>query len=394
VKILLVGNGTRENRGCEAITVSTISLLRQYMPECEIEILSLNKNIDDYYESDYGIKVSNIKDEPLPMPYRIRQRIEQNAHLLPLSLRTILHTRLQPYVEKLETCDIVLSLGGDNYSDDYGLPIFFWDLALLARKQHKPFVIWGASVGPFGNGLSLKIARKALLSVSLITARENATVEYLKSIGANVSVVRVYDSAFTLPKKQTVMPVFNRNAPVVGFNISPIYHKYSGNNHDNISKTVQLFLDHVKKEFNVILVPHVMQNNIYNNDASYMSRFVGEHVIMADPGCDCQELKGIISRCDYFIGARTHATIAALSSTVPTLLLGYSLKAKGINDDFFDNEDIYIPSSDFCFDSLVAKFGNLVCKAEEYRQILKDKTADMEAKSRQAVVALSQLLEA
>lgn len=394
MKILFVGNGTRENRGCEAITVSTISLLRQYMPECEIEILSLRKDLDDYYESEYGIKVNSIKDEPLTMPYRIRHQIEQNAHLLPLFLRTKLHTRLQPYVEKLKTCDLVLSLGGDNYSDDYGLPIFFWDLALLARKQHKPFVIWGASVGPFGNGLSLKLARKALQSVSLITARENATVDYLKSIGANVRVARVYDSAFILPKKQIVMPAFNRKAPVVGFNISPIYYKYCGNNADYIANTVQLFLDHVKKNFNIVLVPHVMQNNIYNNDATYMSQFVGEHVVMANPEYDSQELKGIISCCDYFIGARTHATIAAISSGVPTLLLGYSLKAKGINNDFFNNEDLYLSSTEFRFDSLVAKFGNLVRKEDECRQILKSKSADAAAKSRQAVDALSQLLTA
>ena len=39
-----------------------------------------------------------------------------------------------------------------------------------------------------------------------------------------------------------------------------------------------------------------------------------------------------------FTGARTHATIAALSSCIPTLSFAYSIKAKGINRDIFGHE--------------------------------------------------------
>jgi polysaccharide pyruvyl transferase WcaK-like protein len=42
-----------------------------------------------------------------------------------------------------------------------------------------------------------------------------------------------------------------------------------------------------------------------------------------------------------FIGARTHATIAAYSSCVPTLVVGYSIKAKGIAKDLFNTYDNY-----------------------------------------------------
>ena len=38
------------------------------------------------------------------------------------------------------------------------------------------------------------------------------------------------------------------------------------------------------------------------------------------------QIKGIIAGCDYFIGCRMHALIAAISSTVPTLCLAYSSK--------------------------------------------------------------------
>ena len=56
----------------------------------------------------------------------------------------------------------------------------------------------------------------------------------------------------------------------------------------------------------------------------------------------CAELKGFISRCRFFVGARTHATIAAYSSAVPTLVLGYSTKSRGIAKDLFGSEENYV----------------------------------------------------
>ena len=58
--------------------------------------------------------------------------------------------------------------------------------------------------------------------------------------------------------------------------------------------------------------------------------------------CNCMELKGYIARCRMFIGARTHATIAAYSTCVPTLVLGYSVKSKGIAKDLFGTDEHYV----------------------------------------------------
>ena len=57
---------------------------------------------------------------------------------------------------------------------------------------------------------------------------------------------------------------------------------------------------------------------------------------------NCMELKGYIARCRMFIGARTHATIAAYSTEVPTLVLGYSVKSRGIAKDIFGEEEKYV----------------------------------------------------
>jgi polysaccharide pyruvyl transferase WcaK-like protein len=51
---------------------------------------------------------------------------------------------------------------------------------------------------------------------------------------------------------------------------------------------------------------------------------------------DQHAIKGIIGRCDFFIGSRMHACIAALSQKIPTTAVAYSKKFKGV----FDSIDV------------------------------------------------------
>ena len=67
----------------------------------------------------------------------------------------------------------------------------------------------------------------------------------------------------------------------------------------------------------------------------------------------------MISQCRFFIGARTHSSIAAYSSYVPTLVVGYSVKARGIARDLFGDEEKYVlPVQTITRkDDLLEKFG-------------------------------------
>jgi polysaccharide pyruvyl transferase WcaK-like protein len=64
--------------------------------------------------------------------------------------------------------------------------------------------------------------------------------------------------------------------------------------------------------------------------------------VLLVPDAPAAELKAVIARCSLFVGARTHATIAAYSSCVPTLVLGYSVKAAGIAEDLFGTDGHYV----------------------------------------------------
>ena len=76
----------------------------------------------------------------------------------------------------------------------------------------------------------------------------------------------------------------------------------------------------------------------------FMRNIKHQDVLFLLEDMSCEQLKGYIAKCRFFIGARTHSTIAAYSSCVPTLVVGYSVKAIGIARDLFGIEDNYVIS--------------------------------------------------
>jgi len=358
MKILLVGNGTRENRGCEAIAITTLKLLFSNIDNIDIEYLSLNTEKDDYLSKLFDIKINNIRTDVISKP-SICSIIACKLKILSQKYIATKYFGLKPYIEKLKDCDMVLALGGDNYSDDYGVPYYQWAIANASKIYNKPFVIWGASVGPFNSKKSLNLAKDSLKRVDLITAREDETVKYLNTINISTKIIRVCDSAFHLDVQKIELPELNPNFETVGFNISPLFYNYTNISCDDVIDISSKFIQYLSNEFNVVLIPHVFCKS--NNDYEFMEKLTIKcpQAKLIDASFNSMELKYVISKCNYFIGARTHATIAAFSTSVPTLSLAYSLKAEGLNQEIFNSYDFMLDSNNFSADNLIKKFDHL-----------------------------------
>ena len=111
---------------------------------------------------------------------------------------------------------------------------------------------------------------------------------------------------------------------------------------DNYRELIRYILD--TTEENIALIPHVVWES--NDDRKVLALLKDEfcdnkRVVLVSDHDACLQ-KYIISKCRCFVGARTHATIAAYSSCVPTLVVGYSVKARGIARDLFGSEDHFV----------------------------------------------------
>lgn len=131
----------------------------------------------------------------------------------------------------------------------------------------------------------------------------------------------------------------------MGINLSPLVLKYESEQGvvmENYYKLIEFILE--KTNLHILLVPHVVANQ--NDDREVLNilfeKYKNTKRISLQEDADCCTLKNVISQCDFFIGARTHATIAAYSIGIPTLVTGYSNKSIGIATDLFGDWKNYV----------------------------------------------------
>ena len=320
------------NRGCEAIVRTTSAILNG--PD-DMILWTFAKHEDIASGADK-------KFEKLVASEEIKRF--SLSYFIALWGRRVLHNKdanLTEFLRKLFKKNIAISIGGDNYCYPWSARQNA-ELNRKIRRYCKATVLWGCSVEP--NAITPEI-REDLAAYDLITVRESLTYELLKKINPNVTLVS--DPAFLLEKEEGELPDCFLEGNTVGVNVSPLIMQYGtdgGMILDNYRNMIRYILE--KTDMNICLIPHVMWEN--NNDLEPIQILYNEflpsgRVCRVSSG-NALQLKGYIARCRFFVGARTHATIAAYSSCVPTIAVGYSIKSRGIAKDLFGTEEHYVLS--------------------------------------------------
>ncbi|MBF8457259.1 polysaccharide pyruvyl transferase family protein [Kaistella sp. G5-32] len=378
MKILLFFHGGSKNRGCEAIIRTAVQLLRTNPkitkialatgdPESDrhlsgIDVLHLDQNskIDKYSLGGLlnAIHIKFLKDES----YAFRKIHESIIKLIP-------------------QYDIFLSIGGDNYC--YGEQPGIYEIDRQIKKAGKKLVLWGASIG--AEDLSPQKIED-LKSFDLILARETLTQKVLEKAGLE-NVKLVADGAFLLEKKELPLPKAWSAGKTVGFNFSPLVFK---KNSKSKAAAFALLLHILETtDFTVCLVPHVIIPG--NNDHEILQEFHKKfhdsgRVFLLPSDLDATEYKGYIAKMKFFIGARTHATIAAYSSGIPTMVLGYSVKSKGIAKDIFGEEKLVLDLSEISdAGKLIAKFEEMISEEVTLRETLQLRIPEIRKKAKKAI---------
>lgn len=244
---------------------------------------------------------------------------------------------------KAQSPPLAVSIGGDNYC----YPEMVEDLILahnVFKKKGFETMLWGCSIEP--DSLKDEKLLQDLASYDKIYARESITYNALLEAGLSADkLVMQRDPAFELETSK--VPTLNGFIPgkTVGINLSPMVvakEKTEGITIQNYVNFINYILDNTDE--NVALIPHVVWAN--NDDRKTLralyDEFTGTKRVIMIEDAPCEELKGYISQCSFFVGARTHSTIAAYSSGVPTLVIGYSVKSRGIATDLFGTTDNYV----------------------------------------------------
>lgn len=365
-KIAMYYHGGSKNHGCEAIVRATAKIFGEKMETyamypAEDRIYGLHHAVDLRYDKEQSVSRGSV-------PYFLSALMQKTCN----SSLLLTYFKWKEFFSHIHKGGVYLSTGGDNYC--YPGVEKLADYNALIRWKGGKTVLWGCSVEP---ERIVGTTVQDLKRYDLITARESLTVEALKKAGITKNVVLFPDPAFQLDPEKIPLPKGFLEHNMVGINLSPLIiscEQGNGITLSNYVKLVQYILD--SSDMGVALIPHVVKGG--SNDLVVLkelySRFQDNDRVILIEDHNCQQLKWLISKCRFFIGARTHATIAAYSTCVPTLVVGYSIKALGIAKDIFGaHENYVVPVQSLCSeDDLTCGFRWLLSREDSIKKHLQN----------------------
>lgn len=335
-KIVVYANGSAGNHGCEALTRSICSLLSMDVDDIQF----VSSNIEE--DVSYGLgSVVNF------MPLQSQIRKNQFKYLKYLVAQKFSPSDYRYYkllyadfLKSVDKGNLYISAGGDNYS--YNNNIWLKCLNSEINNNGGRTILLGCSI--LENISDISMIRD-LSTYSAIITRESISYNALKQAGVDTDIYCLPDPAFILQPKECKLPEGFISGNTVGLNISPMIierEQSEGIVINNCCCLIDYLLENTS--YNIALIPHVVWS--YTDDRKPLSdifdRYKNTKRVLLISDHTAEELKYIISQCHSLIAARTHASIAAYSTMVPTLVIGYSVKARGIALDIFDDIEHYV----------------------------------------------------
>ncbi|MBI1841395.1 MAG: polysaccharide pyruvyl transferase family protein, partial [Verrucomicrobia bacterium] len=259
-----------------------------------------------------------------------------------------------PSLRRLLDADVIASIaGGDSFSDIYGLPRLLYVALpqLLALQLKKPLVLLPQTLGPFKGAVAKYIAGYIMRTAVAVYSRDKNSFDEAGALlgDRKGKLTFSHDMAFAMepsapaPERLQGIPLGD-GRPLVGLNVSGLL-LMGGYTRDNmfglkasypelIRRIVLYFVQ--QKGARVVLVPHVFGNQGEGDPPACEQVFrelSGQcdgrlHVLQG--AFNQHEIKHVIGRCDFFLGARMHACIAAVSQGVPAVCMAYSRKFAGV----------------------------------------------------------------
>lgn len=338
---ILYGHGGSYNHGAEAITKCTIDLLRNISPGCKI---SLSTHFPEQ-DKEFGIQADEF------LSRNVDGKTNQEIYASTLNAIS-------------ENC-VVIHVGGDNYC--YKNWERYAEIHNEAIKKGAKSILWGCSIDE--DKMSEEML-EVLASHTLILAREPITYRALIRRGMT-NVRKVSDIAFALPIEK--IDFTESNYAVI--NVSPLVCRIN----PAIKDSIRTLIDYILQNTNlkIVLLPHVMVS--VDNDYEQLRQYVdfgSERICLISDKMTASQYKYIVSQARFCVASRTHVTIAAYSSGVPTIALGYSTKARGIGEDLGMSEYVIDVEDEDFENSLLQTFSKLMEEEKMVGEMLRNKMTD------------------
>ena len=375
-RLFIVIGGPVINMGSQAIVRGLVKNIKCAVPKSKIYVMATDplivKGLDidgvDKYLYRYCVNREKIDI------YRLADYICRHIVFLRRYVPDIQMYRFIRYAKK---SDLVFIVGADNYDKSYNSYNYMEETnRYVPRLGANKFVMYNCSVSDEDiNDAVIKDWKR----FKIFTARDSISYQNMINKLPTKDIRFYSDVAFTMEPESISLPDGWVNGNMVGVNVSNLVAdgRY-GVSEEQVLTSYRRMIDYIVREtnMNVCFIPHV-KNDADLSELRQLYNSIEDKnraIIINHENYNAAQKKYLISQCRFFVGSRTHATIAAYSSLVPTLAVGYSIKSIGIAKDVLGTDKGYvIPVSDLCDEiKLMNAFVDLVNSEDIIRAKLRE----------------------
>lgn len=337
-RFLIVIGAPVVNMGSQAIVRGLVRNIRLVCETPFIEVMANDLEITENLHIDgvdkYSYRYSIVENK---WNY---ERIANKIYRV-LNNKETAKYKMAGFIRAAKSADVVFIVGADNYDKSYNSLRYMNETnQFVGQLGAEKFVLYNCSVSD--EDLSPEVLDD-FKRFKYLTARDSISFQNMKKALPEKDIRFFPDIAFCMEPEEVDLPEGWDAGNMIGINLSSLVGdgRY-GISEEEVLDAYKSMIDYIitNTKLKICFIPHVKRNA----DLSVL-RKLNEYVdnpdraiIINHENYDAAQKKYIISHCRLFVGARTHSTIAAYSSLVPTLVVGYSIKSVGIATDLLGTD--------------------------------------------------------
>ncbi len=376
IKILATGIKIENNFGGPSILHGVQEVLNElYGDDYELNFFQTT-HFNKYQSRDFNFKIQEV-------PF-----LKEN-----FGFTLLRNKEMKDLIREVRSSDIVVDLLGICFSDNFhpkkynswriNLGVLYsFRVLTIAKFFGKKTVKNTCSFGPMKTKMNQKAAAFACKYLfDVIAARE------IKSREALISDAEIKKEVLLSPDIANMMNFSrnpNSNRKVIGISTShQIIRQWEGEE-EYIHCIVNL-CRHIAHTLNssIILIPNEVQPMPDFNDVTVsldiqdkLQRNGIQVDVVDSEHITSTELKNIVASCEVIIASRYHSCVAALSSGVPTLVIGWHYKYEELLRGY-GQEKWGIPTKDCSSEKLITTFDSFWESRNESKRIIAEKYPDV-----------------
>jgi len=387
IKVLATGVNIEENFGGPSILHGIQEVLTElYGNDYELTYYQTTP-FNKYSSCDFNFKLQTV-------PF-----VKEN-----LGVALLREKSMKELIREIKSSDIIVDLYGICFSDNLKVQKYryFWmviqvlysfRILAIAKIFRRKTVKNTCSFGPMKskmNQMSAAFACKYLFDV--VSARE------IKSRDALLYDAKVKKEILLSPDIANTM-TFSKDRicdkKIIGISTShQIIRQWKGK--EGYVDSIVNLCRHISQTYDIsiVLIPNEVQHKPDFNDITVsleiQYKLINEdiHVEIIDSAhMSSTELKNIIASCEIFIASRYHSCVAALSSGVPTLVVGWHYKYEELLH-WYGQDKWEIPTDDCTSEKLISTFDSFWESRDKSRKIIAEKYPEV----REAVLETGKIM--